>query len=164
MAELEKRAPVAQKSIVNFGLAVERWCWLTLSFEIGKGLYGLGKPREEYERRAAVSRSRYRAMIEAEAAHAGVNPKLVLGWSRQTACTEIRLRVWRQLRDEGCSLPVIARAAGRHHSTILYGLRRLDFGPNYWRRGMHKPWIKPKQEAPLPNAVGNSVSNATGSG
>lgn len=50
--------------------------------------------------------------------------RAVIGRSTRKAACEARHEAWAQLRGHGYSLPGIGRAVNRHHTAILYGLRR----------------------------------------
>lgn len=72
------------------------------------------------------SRSRYEAMVRAEAEAMGIDPEMVLSRRRQRPYALCRFRVFAKLRADGqYSLPGIGRTAGLDHTSVLHGLRRL---------------------------------------
>ena len=71
------------------------------------------------------SPTRYRRMIEQEAARSGLSVREVLEGRRQKTDARARMRVWRELYQQGFSLCGIAWAANRDHTSILSGVRRI---------------------------------------
>lgn len=65
-----------------------------------------------------------RYAAEAAAAH-DVEPADVMGTARTVAFVQARWAMWKRLSDEGFSIASIARAFGRHHTTVLYALRKV---------------------------------------
>ena len=64
-----------------------------------------------------------RYAAEAAAAHA-VQPEDVMGSARTVAIVQARWTMWKRLFDEGFSTSSIARAVGRHHTTVMHALRK----------------------------------------
>lgn len=137
VAELERSAPRPNVNpnypqFYHLGLSIERWVLMTVTFEIGKALYGLGrkapKTRPAMPRvRGVVSSVKYRALAATEARLWGIPVDAILKPNRKRGAVALaRFRVWRELRRQGASFPAIGRAAGRDHSTILYGILRLE--------------------------------------
>ena len=69
------------------------------------------------------SPSRYRQMIAQQARNLGIDERSVLYGSHFKRDVRARWAVWRELYEKGFSLPGIAKVAGKHHTTILYGIR-----------------------------------------
>lgn len=74
------------------------------------------------------SASRYLAYISQEAAAMDFDPIVALSQSRARGATLCRMRAWKHLRDDGFGLSGIGRVAGKDHTTILSGLRRIGAG------------------------------------
>lgn len=67
----------------------------------------------------------FRAFVTKIVAPFGVTLEEALGRSRLRHIVIARFHVWRALRERGWSMPAIARRFGKHHTTILNGLRSL---------------------------------------
>lgn len=86
----------------------------------------LSQVRENSAHPRTPSRRRYEAMLKAEAERAKVSLKALLGRSNRRKHCYARFRVWRELREMGCSYTGIGQTAGRHHASILLGIRRIE--------------------------------------
>jgi hypothetical protein len=60
------------------------------------------------------------------AAESGVSVDELLGRSRQKYVVWARQRAMLRLRKGGWSLPAIGRVFGRDHTTVLYGVRKME--------------------------------------
>jgi hypothetical protein len=70
------------------------------------------------------------------AQEAGIKPGAIIGGSMQKNVCMARWMAWKRLLDSNprYSLAGLARVSGWHHTTIMYGMRRLaGEGPNYKR-------------------------------
>lgn len=56
-------------------------------------------------------------------AEAGVEMRLVMGRNRTAPICRLREVIWHRAYAEGFSLSQIGRVFGRHHATILHGIR-----------------------------------------
>src|SRR5471032_608193 len=74
---------------------------------------------------ARPSTLRYRALLEHYATRRLVPLERALSRERSTKVAVVRWETWADLHRQGFSLPGIGAAAGRHHTSILAGLRRL---------------------------------------
>lgn len=72
---------------------------------------------------AEPSASRVEQYAAEAAAAYFVEPSDVMGTGRTVAFVEARRAVWRRLADEGFSTSSIARAVGRHHTTVRHALK-----------------------------------------
>lgn len=70
-----------------------------------------------------VSRKRYVQLITDLSVERGVDPAHVLSGRRHRRFGDVRVQVWRQLRQEGASYPALAKASGYDHTTIIERLR-----------------------------------------
>jgi chromosomal replication initiation ATPase DnaA len=64
-----------------------------------------------------------RYAAEVAAAH-DLQPADVMGSARTVAIVQARWAMWKRLFDEGFSTSSIARAVGRHHTTVMHALRK----------------------------------------
>lgn len=71
-------------------------------------------------------RERTLAMIEGIALAHRVTVADIFGPSKNRYISKVRFRCYRALRSKGMSLPQIGEFMGRHHTTILEGLIRLE--------------------------------------
>lgn len=71
------------------------------------------------------------AMAEGELA--GVNYKRILGGDRQAPVALARWKAFKRILDEypNYSVAGLARTSGYHHSTVMYGIRRLEGMPTH---------------------------------
>lgn len=67
-----------------------------------------------------------RAMHEHVSAELGVPLYDLCGVTRTRPAVRARWTAMRAMRDRGVSLPVIGRAFGRDHSTVIFGLRAFE--------------------------------------
>ncbi len=67
---------------------------------------------------------RVKAYVADAAAVYGTTADRVLGKSQRAADVAARRTVWRKLQADGFSLTQIGRWTGRHHTTVLFGLRQ----------------------------------------
>ncbi len=65
-------------------------------------------------------------ILHAFANRYGVSVDAITGPRRTKAITEIRWRVMRAMRQHGYSLGQIGKTLRRDHTTVMYGLRRLE--------------------------------------
>ncbi len=76
---------------------------------------------------AILSPATYRRMIVEEAVRAGLCPDLVMSQCQKPGPARARWRVWRTLYNTGkYSLPGIGRTVQRDHSTVLFGIRKIQ--------------------------------------
>lgn len=110
--------------------------------------------RPKIGRRPYPSLDKYLAYAAKEAQAAGVSLEAILGHSRDPAHCVPRFKVWRALQKDGCCLPGIGkRAGGRHHTTILSGIRRLaEIEAGEASGTVKKPARKP-QRSPKPKLI-----------
>lgn len=73
----------------------------------------------------APSASRIKRYAEEAAATHNVEPQDVMSATRAVAPVKARWAMWKRLSDEGFSIASIARAVGRHHTTVMYALRKV---------------------------------------
>lgn len=55
----------------------------------------------------------------------GLSWRVVLGDRKDKVPVKVRREVWRRMEADGLSYSAIARATGRDHSTVMFGLGRL---------------------------------------
>lgn len=72
---------------------------------------------------AEPSASRVEEYAAEAAAAYHVAPIDVMGTGRTVAFVEARRAVWKRLFDDGFSTSSIARAVGRHHTTVMHALK-----------------------------------------
>lgn len=65
-------------------------------------------------------------MLILAAQDGGGDPAKAFGTSRLRTAVYARYRVWRALRKQGFSFPGIGRVAGRHHASVIIGIRAID--------------------------------------
>ena len=133
-AEKERR-PQKQEApppFIFLSQSLTRWIEMTVAFETGKAVYGLGGTVESVERGPEASRSKrpsishYRSVVIEEATKAGVCHQDALSGKRYNGICYARFRAWRRLRDMGYSLPGIGAVSGKHHTSILHGIRQIN--------------------------------------
>lgn len=83
-------------------------------------------PQTDLAYRGDPPRALWLALCYTEAAWACVSPVSVVGRAVRHGASEARWRVWRALSFLGYSISGIARASGRDHTTVIYGLKRLE--------------------------------------
>lgn len=66
-----------------------------------------------------------RALATSHAFAAGISPELLMSPVHSWRVAHPRMRVWKDLRDRGYSLPGIGAVFDRDHTTIMSGLKRL---------------------------------------
>jgi chromosomal replication initiation ATPase DnaA len=62
------------------------------------------------------------------AAAFNVHPDAVLGHSRNANVAAARQLLYWLLRQDGMSYPVIGALVGRHHTTVIHGVRAVNDG------------------------------------
>lgn len=67
-----------------------------------------------------------RIIVEMTAMAHGLTVQDLTGPDRHRPIVRVRWRAMAEMRREGYSLPQIGRALKRDHTTIIYGLRRLQ--------------------------------------
>lgn len=86
--------------------------------------------------------SRYQAMLSSAALTSNIPVDKLRGKTRDPHSCMTRWRVWRDLYADGFSLPGIGKAANRHHTTVMYGIKCIeasDAGGKFVR-----PYRRPK--------------------
>ena len=76
--------------------------------------------------RQTLLKSEMEVITEKVAADYNVLPSELRGTYRFSHFTEPRRVIWKALNDKGHSLPAIGRFFGRHHTTILEGINKLE--------------------------------------
>ena len=127
--------PLPDPEFAHLGAALTVWVAFTVSFEVGCALYGFEHEQENiarvYQKLGRPSQAKYRAMLEEEAARSGVPFSEVMRAPRGgRKAAHVRFRVWAKLRAEGYSLPGIGETAGKDHTSILHGIRKLKASEN----------------------------------
>ena len=74
-----------------------------------------------------VSPLRYRLLIEQEAHRRRLPVSWLMSHEKvNKAVWTARWAVWRELRRQGFSYPGIGSACGKHHTTVLHGVQRIN--------------------------------------
>jgi hypothetical protein len=84
------------------------------------------KTNLSFPRAPLVRGAKYEAFVHELCAGTKLSPVKVLAGVRWRPLVRIRWRAWQRLRDEGHSFPQIAEVSGFDHSSVIYGLARLE--------------------------------------
>jgi len=78
-----------------------------------------------------MTRDHFNGIVLAVSAETGFTPEAILdsrdqrGRNCTTSVSRARWMVWKRLREEGLMLTEIAVMTGHHHTSVMYGIRRL---------------------------------------